>query len=261
VTGQRPGEFAAVRQLDAMLVPLEPADPGGHPPHWLTLVAVPHAGGTPHAFRCWTGPARARGVRLLGARTSALLGGLRQPTVKGQALRLASALQSIDGPYALLGHSLGGLLAIEAALYLERHAAQAAPALLVACAVRPPHLPGPVAGPFKTEDEAGRFLAGLRGTPPQVLHDPGARALAVEMLQGDLAMLDGYRWDGSRARTPMGVYAGRSDTVVPPKLLARWGDVAERVSARQFDGGHFFLHDRLAEVLDAVTLDMASARH
>lgn len=260
MTGQRPGEFAATRPLDAMLVPLEPADPGGDPPHWLTLVAVPHAGGTPHAFRGWTGPARARGVRLLSTRTSALLGSLRRPTVRGQALRLASALRSIDGPYALLGHSLGGLLAVEAALYLERHASEAAPALLVACAVRPPHLPGPVAGPFGTQDEAGRFLEGLRGTPPEVLNDPGARALAVEMLQADLAMLDGYRWDGSRTRTPMAVYIGRSDAVVPADLLECWGDVAARVSARQFDGGHFFLHDRRAEVLDAMTLDMASPR-
>ncbi|MCD7444880.1 alpha/beta fold hydrolase [Streptomyces lincolnensis] len=236
-----------------------PLDPAPGPTPGLALVAVPHAGGTAHAFRNWLRPARTRGFRMYGVRTATPGTPAPDRTVRARARHLAESLAALGEPYVLVGHSLGGLIAAEAVLHLERHRPEAVPALLVVCATVPPHLrrPPPVAG--GTEEEAVAFLRTAGGTPEEVLADPGMRELAVAMLLNDLASLRGYAWEGRRVTTPTAVYAGLTDRVAPPEPLARWTEAAESVTTRVFDSGHFFPHDRTAELLDTVRLDLAGS--
>ncbi|MFI6376069.1 thioesterase II family protein [Streptomyces sp. NPDC050546] len=243
--------------MSSVLFPLDPERRGQEPPSGLPLVAVPHAGGTAHAFRGWTAPARARGLKMMGTRTVTPAAGSPAPTVQDRAHRLARSLAELGEPYVLVGHSLGGLIAAEAVLYLEEHHPQAAPALLAVCATNPPQLHRPLPVPNGTEAEAVDFLRSAGGTPAEVLEDPGMRELAVAMLLNDLASLRGFAWDGRRLTTPTAVYAGRTDQLAPPESLARWTGAAESVTTRDFDSGHFFPHDRTAEVLDAIRLDLA----
>lgn len=247
--------------MTSVLFPLDPGRLVQEEPDGLPLVAVPHAGGTAHAYRGWTEPARARGLRVFGVRT-AMPTDPESPerTVRARARRLAESLAELGEPCVLVGHSLGGLIAAEAVLHLERHLADAVPALLVVCATNPPHLPRPVPVAGGTEEEAVDFLRTVGGTPPQVLADPGMRELAVAMLRNDLASLRGYAWDGRRLTTPTAVYAGRTDPVAPPDSLAEWTGAAEKVTTRVFDSGHFFPHDSTAHLLDAIRLDLAGSR-
>ncbi|HZF89092.1 thioesterase II family protein [Streptomyces sp.] len=230
------------------------------PPDGLPLVAVPHAGGTAHAFRGWTAQAHQRGLTVWGTRTAMPNETPAGRTVRDRARALAESLAALDRPYVLVGHSLGGTVAAEAVLRLERHAPEAVPALLVVCGTNPSHLPRPAALPDGSEADAVEFLRTVGGTPAQVLEDRGMRELAVAMLLHDLSSLRGYRWDGSRLTTPTAVYAGRTDPVAPPESLARWAEIAEPVTTRVFGSGHFFPHDRTAEVLDAIRLDLARHR-
>lgn len=243
-----------------MSTDLFPLDPDRRPqqqPAGLPLVAVPHAGGTAHAFRSWSTPARTRGFTLFGTRMATPAAGCPAPTVRDRAQGLARSLAELGEPYVLVGHSLGGLVAAETVHQLERHRPQAVPALLVVCATQPPHLPRPMPVPNGTEAEAVDFLRRAGGTPADVLEDRGMRELAVAMLLNDLASLRGFAWDGPRLTTPTAVYAGRTDKLAPPESLARWTGAAESVTSRAFDSGHFFPHDRTAEVLDAIRLDLA----
>ncbi|MFI6623182.1 thioesterase II family protein [Streptomyces sp. NPDC050528] len=236
-----------------------PLDPGRRPqesPTGPPLVAVPHAGGTSHAFRSWTTPARSRGFTMFGTRMATPAAGCPAPTVRERAQGLARSLAELGEPYVLVGHSLGGLVAAEAVLQLERDRPHAVPALLVVCATHPPHLRRPAPVPSGTEAEAVDFLRRAGGTPAEVLADRGMRELAVAMLLDDLASLRGFVWDGPRLTTPTAVYAGRTDPLAPPESLARWTDAAESVTPRAFDSGHFFPHERTAEVLDAIRLDL-----
>ncbi|GHA44095.1 thioesterase II family protein [Streptomyces purpurascens] len=243
--------------MNSVLFPLDPGRRQQEPPSGLPLVVVPHAGGTAHAFRGWTTPARTRGLEVFGTRTVTPAAGSPAPSVRDRAHRLAQSLAELGEPFVLVGHSLGGLIAAEAVLHLERHHPHAVPALLVVCATNPPQLHRPMPVPNGTEAEAVDFLRGAGGTPAAVLEDRGMRELAVAMLLGDLASLRGFAWDGRRLTTPTAVYAGRTDPLAPPESLARWTGAAESVTTRDFDSGHFFPHDRTAEVLDAIRLDLA----
>lgn len=240
-----------------ILRPLAPAGPEADPAGPL-LVTVPHAGGSSHAFRGWAGPARDRGLRLYTARTS--LPGTPLP-VEERARRLAAALERLAQPYVLVGHSLGALIALETVRHLEREHPRAVPSTLVVCATNPPHLRTPVPpSAYDTDEAATEFLRRVGGTPREVLDDPGMRALAVRMLRGDLVSLAGYTWRGHRLSTPTCVCAGRQDPVTPPELLPRWAEVARSVTVREFDGGHFFPHERPEEVLDALGLGPPARR-
>ncbi|MGV9254233.1 thioesterase II family protein [Streptomyces sp. NPDC003697] len=230
------------------------------PPDGLPLVAAPHAGGTAHAFRGWTAEAHHRGFTVWGTRTAMPNETPAGRTVRDRARALAESLVALGRPYVLVGHSLGGVIAAQAVLRLERNAPEAVPALLVVCGTNPPHLPRPTTVADGTEAEAVEFLRTVGGTPAEVLEDREMRKLAVAMLRHDLSSLRGYRWDGSRLTTPTAVYAGRTDPVAPPESLTPWAEIAESVTTRVFDSGHFFPHDRTAEVLDAIRLDLVRHR-
>lgn len=243
--------------MNSLLIPLDTHRRPQEPPAGLALVAIPHAGGTAHAFRGWTAPSRTRGLRAFGVRTEAPGVGSPDWTVRARARRLAESMAGIREPYVLVGHSLGGVIAAEAVLHLQQHIPEAIPALLVICATNPPHVQLPIPTPNGTEAEAVDFLRAVGGTPAEVLDDPHMRELAVAMLLNDLDSLRDYAWDGRRLTIPTAVYAGRTDRFAPPESLARWTEVAEAVTTRVFDSGHFFPHDRTAEVLDAIRLDLA----
>lgn len=242
-----------------MIFPLDTGRRGEQPPDGLALVAVQHAGGTASAFRPWTAAARDRGFALYGTRTSLPTDSPARRGVRGRSRRLAESLTALGRPYVLLGHSLGGALAAETVLHLQRHAPEAVPALLVVCGTNPPHLrlPVPVPDGPDARARAVEFLRTVGGTPAAVLEKPTLRELAVTLLLDDLASLRHHEWDGSPVTTPTAVYAGRTDPVAPPESVARWAQVAAPVTSRVFDGGHFFPHERTADVLDAVRRDLA----
>ncbi|MFJ8495616.1 thioesterase II family protein [Streptomyces sp. NPDC094038] len=242
----------------SVLFPLETRPRPQEPPVGLPLIAVPHAGGTAHAFRGWTAPARDRGLMVYGVRTATPAARRPEVTLRARARALAESLAALPEPAVLVGHSLGGVIAAEAVQYLEQYAPKGAPALLVVCATNPPHLRRPVPAPNGTEAEAVDFLRRVGGTPPEVFDDPRMQELAVAMLLTDLAALRGFQWSGRRITTPIAVYAGQNDPVAPPESLAEWTGAAESVTTRVFDSGHFFPHERTAEVLDAIRLDLAS---
>ncbi|MFF9208786.1 MULTISPECIES: thioesterase II family protein [unclassified Streptomyces] len=235
---------------------------GRQPPDGMPLVAVQHAGGTSAAFRPWTAAAHARGFALFGTRTAKPTDPPERRSLRGRSRELAESLAALGRPYVLLGHSMGGALAAETVLQLRRHAPEALPSLLVVCGTNPPQLrrPLPVPDGPDARARAVEFLRTVGGTPARVLQNPTMRELAVTMLLDDLAALRDHVWDGSPVTTPTTVYAGRTDPVAPPESVARWAEIAAPVTARVFDGGHFFPHERTAEVLDAIRLDLDGRR-
>lgn len=114
----------------------------------IRLLCIPYAGGSPSAFDGWQEHlARTVAIEPIclpghGARAA------EQPLEQLVPLagKFAAELgPDLDGPFALLGHSMGGLLAFELARALRTVAPS--PSLLVVCGVRAPHVPLP-ASPF-----------------------------------------------------------------------------------------------------------------
>ncbi|WP_307826556.1 thioesterase II family protein [Streptomyces pactum] len=230
---------------------------GPAPGDRLRLFCFPYAGGNAAAYR----GLRAAAPTGLGVYPVELPGrGRRIREVPHTAMAslvasLADDLQgALDRPYALLGHSLGGLIAYELAVELRERGAPP-PAHLFLSAIAAPQWPRTGRPLHRAgEAEVRAALLAMGGTPPELLANEEIMALALPVLRADHSVLETYRY---RPRPPLPlpvtVFGGSADEVAPPEVLGGWREHSDRpVAIRLFPGGHFFLTTAPAEVMRGI---------
>ncbi len=217
-----------------------------------------YAGGGASAFHGWgeaLAPlAETRAVQMPGRENR-----LREPpfeTWPDLLDGLAAALgPRLEEPWALYGHSLGGLIAFE---FARRMAFEGypPPAAFFVGGCRPPEHPRRRDRPLHALPDAD-FIAELKrlgGTPDAVFDSAELRAIVLPALRADFKLLDGYRdAGGPPLDCPVFAFAGAGDAEAPAAELVGW---ARRTTGafrtREFPGGHFFLRPARAEVLAAL---------
>ncbi|WP_371524677.1 alpha/beta fold hydrolase [Streptomyces sp. NBC_01283] len=230
----------------------EPRDEAG-----VRLFCLPYAGGNASAYRTWhdltPDHVHVHALELpgRGARWS------ESPVSRMPLLTelLADVLaEHLDRPYALFGHSMGGLIAFELARTLrERGLPQ--PAHLFVSGSAAPDLPRtrePIhAAPEADVIEELRFLG---GTPPELLDDAGLMELILPALRADFSVLETYRYQPQPPLTvPMTVFGGEADPLVAREKLHRWlRQTQARSELVVLPGEHFFLHSAVSDVLATV---------
>ncbi|MFH9296750.1 thioesterase II family protein [Streptomyces sp. NPDC017520] len=223
----------------------------------LTLFCFPHAGGDLASFRHWQSglgdgidvapvslPGRERRISEPSFRSvTGLAWDLVAPTI-ARAGRTA---------FALLGHSMGAIIAFELAHKLT--AAGRPPDLLIVSGEAAPQLPSraPAVGGLSDSE----FLDAVRaqgGMPDGLLDDPSFRELLVGVLRADYWACENYRFAPQpRLDVPMLVLGGDRDPGASLSELASWGELSSAPTViRTFEGGHFFVVDRLTEVIAVV---------
>lgn len=196
-------------------------------PARVRLVVVPAAGSAASAYRAWL--ALGDGVEVLLAQPPGREERFAEPgleSVPALARALAGALGGLEPPLALLGHSLGALVAFETARLLA--AAGTAPArLFVAAGAPPPRRPPPA--PIHTLPDQAFFaaVAALGGVPPAIAANPELRALVLPALRADFTALERYG-DGPPPPldVPIVAFAAQADRLIGPDDVAGWRAVA-----------------------------------
>ncbi|MFI9115072.1 thioesterase II family protein [Streptomyces venezuelae] len=225
------------------------------------LFCLHHGGGGASAFRDWQrllGP----GVEIVPVQLPGREGRLAEPaerSITALTERLTGPLLERAGerPYAFFGHSMGALLAYDLSHALG--AAGRPPAHLAVSGYVPPHV-RPATSVHTLSEEA--FLAhvtGLEGTPAAILENPTLLELVLPVLRDDFAACETYAYvDRGPLDVPIAVFAGESDPSAPSALTARWAELTGAgASVDVFPGGHFYLQDRLPELLEALRTRLA----
>jgi len=220
--------------------------PHSRPEARLRLICFPFAGGGASAFYRWA-QALPQHIEVCCVQ----LPGRENRVAETPYTRLADFVPELADalrpytnlPYALFGHSMGALIAFEAARLLRRkHGTE--PVLLIASSHRAPHLP-PRESPLhnlphdQLIDEMRRF----DGTPEEVLQNRELMELLLPVVRADFAICETYEYrEEDLLGCPVGAVGGVEDNVAEDELASWRSHTRGRFSLKLFPGGHFYFH-------------------
>jgi surfactin synthase thioesterase subunit len=229
-----------------------------HRPGTVGLVCLPYAGGAASNFRRW--PELAPDLTVWPVQLPG-----RENRFTEQALTRLDTVADIvadevarvvGGPYAVIGHSLGALLAFEVGRRLC--SSSAPPVAIYVAGQAAPHLPAQAAVHHLPDDELIAYLRDLGGIRDEVLEIPELLPLILPVVRADLQMFDSYTYrPGSALPCPLRALHGEQDRSVTSGDVEAWrqhGDADFRF--RSFAGDHFFLTENAAAVLGWVEDDL-----
>ncbi len=161
------------------------------------------------------------------------------------ALALDDVRPWTGAPYAIFGHSLGAVIAIEVARALEHGAAGAPPAWVGVSGRAAPsfqaHLRGRL---YELDDDAllGELLS-MGGTPDRIQDAPAFVEHFLRVARADLRAVDSYAPHPDRRpiSSPLTVFGGEADPRAPLHMLAAWSrETTGSLRQKLFPGGHFY---------------------
>lgn len=221
------------------------------------LVCLPYAGGGPSAFWPWSkdlGPlVEVWCVQLPGRERR-----FAEPPPTSMADAVPSIVDAIadhvEPPFALFGHSMGGLLALETARALQRSGQT--PARLFVSGARAPELVA-TDGAHTLDDLAlERWLVTLGGLPQEVRADRQLLAMILPTVRADLELCDGYEHRPSPPLAcPITAFSGADDPLAPATDM--WGWAAQTTGGfglTVIPGDHFFLNQHRRSVTGVIAL-------
>lgn len=211
----------------------------------LRLVAFPHAGGWPSAFRTWwqvlpadvellVAQLPGRGVRIGEPPLTRL-----EPMVEALSRDLADRDPL---PYAVVGHSFGSVLGYELTRAMEQKGLP--PTLLAVSARQPPCFPSePPFAHLRSDAELLEHLMDIGGMAPQLMTRADLVQPALRAIRADLEAMERYERPLSGTSVPILALGAVDDPVVVAERLHLWSlETTGGFRRLMFTGGHFYLY-------------------
>ncbi|MER2097746.1 MAG: alpha/beta fold hydrolase [Pseudomonas qingdaonensis] len=226
----------------------------------LTLLCLPYSGASAIVFSRWRRKVPAwlnvRPVELPGR--GARLGEPLYTDMQALARQLA-AEQSLVAhqPYAVLGHSLGALLAFELVHELQALGCPPPVALFASGTAAPTRREGYDDESWREPKSDPQLIEELRtlgGTSEEVLGNEELMSLTLPVLRADFLLCGRYAYRQRPAlRCPLHVLGGEEDRATQEQLLAWRQESQGDFSLALFPGGHFFIHEHEEQVLGVLS--------
>ncbi|MFJ2865831.1 thioesterase II family protein [Kitasatospora sp. NPDC087314] len=211
------------------------------------LFCFPHAGGGTAAYRAWT-VALGPDVEVLPVRLPGRERRIREPRITDRATLLRELDEHLGPhlrhPYALYGHSLGGLVAHA---FAAHRAGLGDPprALLIGACPPPGHGTTLADAAERGDEELLAELQRLGGWPAEADEHPRWRSLVLRIVRDDLRLgADLRAADPRPLPVPLHVVAGTADRIAGPARTAGWSALAGAgCHHHRLEAGHFFQGD------------------
>lgn len=232
------------------------------------LFCFSYAGGTGELYRQWQRPLQ-QSCRVCPVELPGRGSRFGEPFARSIPEAAASIAAAI-GPYsharyALFGHSLGSVMALETARTLQRDN-MPMPAAIVVSGRFPPHAQA-TRKRFHTVPDAALLdeMRRLGGTPEEILNNKEIIEMLLPVVRDDFRLLETFDSPQlPRVDAPIHVCCGRDDEDSPVALLERWEEVTSAsCSITLFQGGHFYINesrDALLRHIEAVMRDVGGHR-
>lgn len=226
----------------------------------LTLICLPHAGGSSGFYRSWAALMPPE-VELVGIQYPAREDRFDDPASADMGELVTAVADAVlpllDRPYALFGHSMGSAVAWELAHELDRREAPGPRRLFASGRAAPGTA---VTGQLHRQDDdvLCAELGRLGGTSREVLDDPGLRSLILAAVRHDYRIIETHRpQDRPPLSCPIHVLTGAADPELGEERsrdrAGGWADLTTaRTEVRVFPGDHFYLTPRRREVVATV---------
>lgn len=172
----------------------------------------------------------------------------------------AEMVDLLETPFALFGHSLGGLLAHELTRHL-RLRGRPLPTHLFVSSVAAPDVMSPArVHPTASDDELIAALRRWGGTPDSVLSAPELLEATLRALRADLELSAGPpRMHEPPLDVPITAFGGDDDPTVTPEDLGAWRSATSgRFELHLLAGGHFYLVPGQAALLAQISRHLES---
>jgi surfactin synthase thioesterase subunit len=216
------------------------------------LVCLPHAGGSANYFFP-VSRALASRLDVLCVQYPGRQDRRREPcvpTIEEMADKVAEELKPwADRPLAFFGHSMGAIVAFEAALRLE--AAGIQPAVLFLSGRRAPSTFRLETNHLLPDRALVQELRGMQGTDASLLDDQDIVDMILPSLRSDYKAVETYdnRTAGA-VSCPIVVCNGDRDAMVTPAEAAAWEQhTTSAFELRTYPGGHFYLNDHATALI------------
>jgi surfactin synthase thioesterase subunit len=218
------------------------------------ILCLPHAGGAASTYSQWHRLVPPE-VEVCAIELPGRGARFKEPPLSSMAALVEHVLALteplVDVPYVLLGHSMGAVAALDVTRRWSEKGR--APHALVVAGCRAPYLPRPYATPLSElpDEELVRALSRLEGLPLRMLEMPNFLKTFLPTIRADLRCREQWRDDMRQVDVPLHVLGGREDKAVPLADMEAWKVYTERpIHIRMFDGGHFFVRENQAQVVD-----------
>jgi medium-chain acyl-[acyl-carrier-protein] hydrolase len=222
------------------------------------VFCLPYAGGGASAYVPWQ---RAQDqleilpVRLPGREARAAEPSI--PRMDPLVEQLTEGLRPYaGGSFAIFGHSMGGLVALELARRLT--AEGLAPEHLVVGGSGAPGARETWYSEQVPDAQVIEFIRDLGGTPSAIVDDAELMAVILPAIRADLELCATYnRAPGPKLGCPISLLSGRSEDPIDDPY-AGWDCLTDTLQVRSFAGGHFFpFAESFREVLDYLLAALA----
>ncbi|HEY6309438.1 MAG TPA: alpha/beta fold hydrolase [Streptosporangiaceae bacterium] len=171
---------------------------------------------------------------------------------------LSAVIQRPAIPYIVLGLSMGGVLAYEAALRIASVGLQRPMRVVVAGTPSPTHQ----VWRLTAEMDPTELMIATQGVRAEVFESAELAQIASSALAADQRMMAAYRCGGQKLDVPLTVMLGTEDPLVTDVMAVGWEQLGTAgITFRPFAGGHFFLDRYYPQLLAEWQLEAAELAH
>jgi len=225
-----------------------------------TLFCIPHAGGN-GAYYALFGEFFPDSIKVVPLDLPGEGRRCREPLLDSMESLSRDLLEQMrptaqTAPYAIFGHSMGGLLAFECARLARATALPQPRALFISAAATPDKVRTGMDRPISElqPGELWEYVMRMGGTPPGVALSAEFKRYMEPMLLADFSALE--NWQPAPCEPlPVPIHAciGKDDTVTEKEAMLWQQFSSMNGTVRSFKGGHFYLQHHWHQLAEHIT--------